>query len=37
MCLVFMKFDTQKKLNMLIMNILIETYDLDHKMKICEI
>ena len=37
MCLIFMKFGTQNKSNMLIMNILIEIDDLDPKLKICKI
>ena len=37
MCLIFMKFGTQTKSNMLIMNILIGIDDLDPKLKICEI
>ena len=37
MCLIFMKFGTQNKLNMLIMNMLIGIDDLDPKLKICKI
>ena len=37
MCLIFIKFSTQNKSKMLIMNILIGTDDLDLKLKICEI
>ena len=34
MCPIFMKFDTQNKLNMLIINILIGIDDLDPKLQI---
>ena len=37
MCLIFMKFATQNKLNMLVMNILIGIDYLDRKLEICEI
>ena len=37
MCQIFMKFGTQKKLNMLIMNILIGIDDLDPKLQIYKI
>ena len=37
MCLIFMKFSTQNKSNMLIMSILIGIDDLDPKLQICEI
>ena len=37
MCLIFMKFGTQNKSNMLIMNVLIGINDLDLKLQICEI
>ena len=37
MCPIFMKFGTQKKLNMLIINILIGIDDLDPKLQICKI
>ena len=37
MCLTFMKFGTQNKSNMLIMNILTGIDDLDPKLQICEI
>ena len=37
MCLIFMEFGTQSKLNMLIMNILIGTDSLNRKWEICEI
>ena len=37
MRLMFMKFGTQNKLKMLIMNISIGTDDLDPKLQICEI
>ena len=37
MCLIFMKFGTQNKSNILIMNVLIGIDDLDRKSEICEI
>ena len=37
MCPIFMKFGTQNKSNMLIINILIGIDDLDPKLQICEI
>ena len=37
MCSMFIKFDAQNKLNMLIINILIGIDDLDPKLEICEI
>ena len=37
MCSIFMKFGTQKKLNMLIINILIGIDHLDPKLQICKI
>ena len=37
MCPIFMKFGTQNKSNMLIMNILFGIDDLDPKLQICEI
>ena len=37
MCPIFMKFGTQNKSNMLIINILIGTDDLDPKLQICKI
>ena len=37
MCLIFMKFSTQNKSNMLIINIIITIDDLDPKLQICEI
>ena len=37
MCLSFTKFGTQNKSNILIMNILIGTDDLDPNLQICEI
>ena len=37
MYLIFMKFDTEKKSNLLIMNILIEIDDLDPKLQIWRI
>ena len=36
-CLIFMKFGTQNKLNILSMNILIGIDDLDPKLQICKI
>ena len=36
MCLIFMKFVTHNKSNMLVMNILIGIDDLDPKLKICK-
>ena len=36
MCPIFMKFSTQNKLNMLIINILIGIDDLNPKLQICE-
>ena len=36
MCLIFMKFGTQDKSNMLITNILIVIDDIDKKLQICE-
>ena len=37
MCSIFVKFGTQNKLNLLIMNMLIGIDDLDPKLQICEI
>ena len=37
MCPIFMKFDTQNKSNMLIINILIGINDFNPKLQICEI
>ena len=37
MCPIFMKFGTQNKSNMLIVNILIGLDDLDLKLQICQI
>ena len=37
MCLIFMKFGSQNKSNMLIMNILTGIDDLDLNLQICEI
>ena len=36
MCSTFMKFGTQNKSNMLIINILIKIDDIDPKLQICE-
>ena len=37
MCLILMKFGTQNKFNMLIMNVVIGIDDLDPKLQICEL